>query len=103
MFKAHFTDVRDLSNNEVLADIAAEIGLERDEALAVLEDQRFAEAVREDQNYWKQQGITGVPAVVFDGKHLVTGAQGVKTYSNILNHLAQADADEASDTAAADA
>ena len=80
---------RDLSDTAVLADVAGEIGLDRAEALAVLEDQRFASEVRQEQNYWIQQGIQGVPAMVFDRKHLVTGAQGVDNYTSILTQLAQ--------------
>lgn len=89
LFTAHFTNVRDLSDVSVLADVAAEIGLDRDEALAVLEDQRFAAAVRTDQSSWTQQGITGVPAMVFNNKYLVTGAQGVDNYTSILAQLAE--------------
>ena len=89
LFSAHFTDHRDLSDSAVLADIAAEIGLDRDEALAVLQDQRFAGAVREVQNFWRGQGIQGVPAVIFDQKHLVSGAQGVENFTNILGQLAE--------------
>ncbi|HSP86445.1 MAG TPA: DsbA family oxidoreductase, partial [Psychrobacter sp.] len=51
LFTAHFTDNRNLSDITVLADIAAEIGLNREEALAVLEDQRFANAVREVEQH----------------------------------------------------
>ena len=47
LFAAHFTHGRNISDNAVLADIAAETGLDRNEALAVLDDQRFAKAVRE--------------------------------------------------------
>lgn len=89
LFTAHFTNGRDLSDTAVLADVAGEIGLDRAEALAVLEDQRFASEVRQEQNYWIQQGIQGVPAMVFDRKHLVTGAQGVDNYTSILTQLAQ--------------
>ena len=87
LFTAHFTDGRNLSDDTVLADVAGEIGLDRAEALAVLTDQRFALLVREEQNFWIQQGISGVPAVVFDRKHLVTGAQGIDNYTNILKQL----------------
>ncbi|MCO4764335.1 MAG: DsbA family oxidoreductase [Myxococcales bacterium] len=87
LFTAHFTDARNLSDVAVLADVAGEIGLDRDEALAVLTDQRFASAVREAERFWIQQGIRGVPAVVFDRKHLVTGAQGVGNYTSILGQL----------------
>lgn len=89
LFTAHFTDQRNLSDDTVLADIAAGIGLDRAKAAAVLDDQRFANEVRSAQSFWQQQGITGVPAVVFDRKHLVTGAQGVDNYTNILTQLAE--------------
>ncbi|MEM5500314.1 DsbA family oxidoreductase [Ahrensia kielensis] len=89
LFTAHFTDQRNLSDDNVLADIAAEIGLNREEALAVLDDQRFANDVRAAETFWQQQGISGVPAVVFDRKHLVTGAQGVENYTNILSQIAK--------------
>tara|TARA_R110002124_G_scaffold186747_3_gene354194 strand:- start:14 stop:652 length:639 start_codon:yes stop_codon:yes gene_type:complete len=84
LFTAHFTNARDLSNPMVLVDVAAEIGLDRDEAKTVLDDQRFANEVRQEQKSWTQQGIQGVPAIVFDRQHLVTGAQGVDNYKRIL-------------------
>jgi predicted DsbA family dithiol-disulfide isomerase len=89
LFIAHFTNGRDLSDDVVLVDIAAEIGLDRDEATVVLADQRFANDVRQEQAFWTQQGISGVPAVVFEQKHLVTGAQGIDNYKSMLNQLKQ--------------
>ncbi|MBP6495422.1 MAG: DsbA family oxidoreductase [Psychrobacter sp.] len=88
LFTAHFTDNRNLYDIRVLADIAAEIGLDGKEALAVLEDQRFANDVREVEQHWQRQGIQSVPAVIFDEQHLVSGAQGVDNYVNILEQLA---------------
>ena len=49
LFAAHFTNGRNISDKTVLADIAAEVGLDRSEALAVLEDQRFAKEVRAEE------------------------------------------------------
>ncbi|MGY9049259.1 hypothetical protein P775_28665 [Puniceibacterium antarcticum] len=89
LFTAHFTDQRNLSDDAVLADVAGEIGLDRAEAAAVLDDQRFANDVRSAEHFWQQQGISGVPAIVFDQKHLVTGAQGVDNYTSILSQLAE--------------
>lgn len=87
LFSAHFTQNRDLADHEVLADIAAEVGLDRSEALAVLQDQRFAQAVRQEMTQWQQQGIDSVPAFVFEQKYLVNGAQGVENFKNILTQL----------------
>ena len=89
LFKAHFTNQRDLNDLSELADVAAEIGLDRDTALEVLTDQRFANDVRTAQAFWTQQGVSGVPAIVFDQKHLVTGAQGIENYTQILNQLSK--------------
>ena len=89
LFSAHFTDGRNLSDNAVLADVAAEIGFDRDEAVSVLDDQRFAKDVRQAESFWINQGISGVPAVVFDRQHLVTGARGVEYYSSILKQLSE--------------
>lgn len=89
LFAAHFTDRQNLSDDSALADVAAEVGLERAEALAVLEDQRFATDVRTAEDYWVNQGIRGVPAVIFNRRHLVSGAQGVENYKRILEQLAE--------------
>lgn len=89
LFTAHFSLAQDLSDNAVLADIAASVGLDRDKAMSVLTDQRFADTVRQEQAFWIQQGIRGVPAVVFDRQHLVTGAQGVDNFTSILKQITQ--------------
>jgi predicted DsbA family dithiol-disulfide isomerase len=89
LFDAHFTHGRDLSDSAVLVDIAAETGLDRDDASAILADQRFATEVRQEQKFWTQQGISGVPAIVFNRQHLVTGAQGVENYKSMLDQLQQ--------------
>ncbi|EBA02238.1 probable DSBA oxidoreductase [Rhodobacterales bacterium HTCC2150] len=89
LFTAHFTHGRNLSDDSVLVEVAGEIGLDRNEAKAALTDQRFATAVRQEQKFWISQGISGVPAVVFDRQHLVTGAQGVDNFKSILTQLQQ--------------
>lgn len=77
---AHFTDGRNVSNQAILADIASEIGLDQQEALMVLEEQRFAKEVRAPEQQSQQQGIQSVPAFIFDQKHLVSGAQGIENF-----------------------
>ncbi len=89
LFAAHFTHGRNLSDDSVLADVAAEIGLDRSEAVAVLEDQRFAADVRAAEKVWLDEGIQGVPAMIFNNRHLITGAQGVENYSRVLQELAK--------------
>jgi predicted DsbA family dithiol-disulfide isomerase len=73
----------------VLADIAASVGLDGASARAVLTDGRFAEAVRQEEAFWTSRGITGVPAMVFDQRYLVTGAHGVENYTRVLREVSE--------------
>ncbi|WP_372674586.1 DsbA family oxidoreductase [Aquicoccus sp.] len=87
LFRAHFTDARDVSDMDTLAAIAGEIGLDPADAREALKTGRFAPEVRTIQRFWAEKGIRGVPAMVFDLQHLVTGAQGVETYGALLTRL----------------
>lgn len=90
LFSAFFTRRENVGDPAVLADVAAGIGLHRAEALAVLEDGRYADAVRQEMQFWVEQGIQGVPAIVFERRHLVSGAQGVERFGAILDQLTAA-------------
>ncbi|MGF1563388.1 MAG: DsbA family oxidoreductase, partial [Geminicoccaceae bacterium] len=75
LFDAYFTADRDVSDTEVLLDVATEVGLPRAEATQVLEDGRFVAAVRAEEARWPQLGIQGVPTFIVGGRYLVSGAQ----------------------------
>ena len=92
LFGTFFTERGNVDDPQVLADAAEKIGLDRAEALNVLADGRYADAVRQAEGFWTSRGIQGVPAMVFKGKYLVTGAQGLENYTSILHQLAQEDA-----------
>ncbi|WP_371813446.1 DsbA family oxidoreductase [Ruegeria sp. HKCCA5426] len=87
LFAAFFTHREDVSDMQVLADAAAGIGLNRANALAMLQSGERADGVRQKEEFWIRQGVQGVPAMVFDQRHLVTGAQGEENYARILIHL----------------
>ncbi len=87
LFEAHFTQGRDVSQVDVLSDVASEVGLDKAEARALLESKAQAPATRAAQVFWTDRGISGVPAMVFEGKYLVTGAQGVENYAQILRKV----------------
>ena len=62
-------------------------GLDRDAALASLEDGQYAEEVRDAERFWLQRGIQGVPAMVFAKRYLLTGAQGAENYAAALTQI----------------
>lgn len=90
LFTAYFSEGRDVSDHAVLLDVVAATGLDRDEAAAVLADGRLAEEVRAREGFWTSRGIQGVPAMIFNQRHLVTGAQGAENYARIIAQLTSA-------------
>jgi predicted DsbA family dithiol-disulfide isomerase len=89
LFRAHFTDNRPLPDAEVLAGAAEAAGLDRTEAEAVLADGRYAAEVRDAETLWRSRGITGVPAVVVEGKWLISGGQPAAVFEEALRKIAE--------------
>lgn len=87
LFEAHFTQGRNVNDPEVLADVAESVGLDRAEAAEVLRSGSHAATTREAQQVWTSRGISGVPSMIFEGKYLVTGAQGAQNYAQILRKV----------------
>jgi len=86
-FSAYFTDQQDVSTDEILLASVVVAGLDMSEAQSVLLDGRFESDVRARQKLWQERGITGVPAMVFADKYLVTGAQGVDNYCSVIAQI----------------
>ena len=89
LFAAHFEDGRDVSDPSVLIDVATSVGLDRDNAAQVLETGALEKSVRDKQAFWAERGVSGVPTMIFDAKYMMTGAQGIENYTQVLNRIAQ--------------
>ncbi|SHM93962.1 DsbA family oxidoreductase [Polaribacter sp. KT 15] len=85
--KAFFSDRKDVSEKEILKEALLEVGLNADEGLAKLDDEKARLEVRNKQNYWKNLGVNSVPTIVFDRKSAVTGAQPIATFKQVLTEL----------------
>jgi predicted DsbA family dithiol-disulfide isomerase len=73
-----------IDNRELLADIAASVGLERAAFLAALDLSEYDQAVDAEIAWAQENGISGVPALVFDEKYLVVGAQPYPVLEQVL-------------------
>lgn len=86
LFKAFFTEGANLNDKMVLAGLAAEIGMNKEQVLQMLEGTDYSDAVKKDLQEAEQLRISGVPFFVFDRKYAVSGAQAVDTFSKTLEH-----------------
>ena len=88
LFTAHFTENRNLTDAGVLTTAAEKAGLDRAEAGEVLASGRYAQAVRQAEDVWRARGITSVPAVVVEGKYLISGGQPASVFEEALRKIA---------------
>ncbi|WP_271221207.1 DsbA family oxidoreductase [Streptosporangium carneum] len=84
LFAAHFTDGLDVGSREVLAKIAAELGVEAD-----LDGQDGVSAVREELSRARALGVGSVPLFLFEGQFAVSGAQPEDALFAALEEVAQ--------------
>lgn len=88
LFTAHFTENRNLTDAGVLTQAAEAAGLDRAEAGEVLASGRYAQEVRAAEDLWRARGITSVPAVVVEGKYLISGGQPAAAFEEALRKIA---------------
>ncbi|HEU4670548.1 MAG TPA: DsbA family oxidoreductase [Dyella sp.] len=85
---AYFTDGQDISDHAVLVGVAASAGLDADQARTVLASDRYAEAVRGEEQFFLRAGIRSVPAVIVNREHLISGGQPPDVFEQALRQLA---------------
>lgn len=88
LFAAYFVEGRHVGHVADLADLAAEIGLDRDDVVRSLSAGEHLPDVHADQRQAREYGIGGVPFFVFDGKYGVSGAQEAATFASVLSQVA---------------
>ena len=89
LFKAHFTEGKNIDNTEVLLQTAINIGLDENEAREMLASGAFAKEVKQDEMQAQQFGISGVPFFVLNDKYAVSGAQSPETFLQALEQTWQ--------------
>nr|WP_314437931.1 DsbA family oxidoreductase [uncultured Brevundimonas sp.] len=88
LFAAHFTENKNITDARVLTEAAQAAGLDRAEAGEVLASGRYAQDVRQAEETWRARGINSVPAVVVEGKYLISGGQPAEAFEQALRQIA---------------
>lgn len=84
LFKAHFSEAKNIDDEQTLVEIAVSAGLEEQEAKAALTSEEYGYAVKQDEMQAQQIGVRGVPFFVFNNKYAVSGAQATETFLEVL-------------------
>jgi len=92
LLRAYFSDGDDVASHEVLARLAGEAGLDREQARRVLESGAYADEVRAQERFFQERGIHSVPATIVNGTHLIPGGQPPEVFEQALREIAAATA-----------
>lgn len=88
LLSAYFVEGRHVGDIDELADLGADVGLDRQQVIEALTAGTYAAAVQADIDQAHQYGISGVPFYVIDGKYGVSGAQAPQTFAEALTMAA---------------
>ena len=87
LFEAFFSRRENVSDPDLLVEVAVRAGLDSQLAREVLESSRYAGTVRAEQARWLDREVHAVPAFFFNNGFPVSGAQESDTFVRLLNRL----------------
>lgn len=85
LFRAHFSEEKDVNDKMILVEAAGDAGLNKDKARRILESDDYADVVRAEQTHWRDNGINGVPAFILDRRMMVPGAQEPEVFMRVID------------------
>ena len=84
---AYFTNGKNISDIDVLADCAESAGIDRTEAHTFLSGDEFVDEVRNEIAEATEFGVTAVPTFIINGQWSVPGAQDVEMFERIIERI----------------
>jgi len=88
LLRAYHAEGRNPGAADVLLELVAEIGMDVDAARLVLESGTYANEVRQAEQLWQQNGISAVPSVIINDRHLIQGGQPPEMFEQAIRKIA---------------
>jgi predicted DsbA family dithiol-disulfide isomerase len=89
LFDLYFKESGNPSDHLQLLNTVSKVGLDADAAAAILSADTYAQDVRKEQQHYQALGISSVPAVIVNNKHLISGGQPADVFENALRKISQ--------------
>ncbi len=87
IFKAYFTDLENIGDINVLAQLADETGIDGEEVRRALDDRRYEAQVDEGIAWSRQIGVTAIPTFVFNERMGMVGAQELPAFREMMSRI----------------
>lgn len=85
---AYHTHAQNPGDTEVLVSVCCEVGLDAARARAILQSDEYSAEVRQSERHWQELGISAVPSVIVNERHLIQGGQPPEVFEQALRQLA---------------
>ena len=87
LFKAYFTDGRDVGSVEVLSDIANEVGMDKEKSKKFLLSKEGGQETADEEMSFIEKSIGAVPTYFINNKYIIQGGQEPETFVSFLNKI----------------
>jgi predicted DsbA family dithiol-disulfide isomerase len=84
LFRAYFFEGADLSRDDILADVAARAGFDRDEIATYLARDEDKALIEDQDQHARSLGVEGVPFFIFNRRYAVSGAQPPEAILDVM-------------------
>lgn len=88
LFKAYFTDARDIGDADVLIDIAKSVEMDADVIKRLLDSDEDLKLIQDRDKHSRKMGINSVPTFIIANQHAVPGAQPPELWAQVIADLA---------------
>jgi predicted DsbA family dithiol-disulfide isomerase len=90
LFVRYMERCEDISDREVLLDVAESAGMEREVVARLLDSDADRDALVDEEQNAQRMGVTGVPCFVIGGRYVLQGAQDVETWKKVIAEITEA-------------
>ncbi len=87
LFRRYFREGQDISDREILADVAESAGMEREVVERLLDGDADLAEIREEDAAAREMGVSGVPTFIVGGRYVLQGAQEAETWARVIEEL----------------
>lgn len=85
LFKAYFTEGKDLRDPSVLTELFSPYGWDSEKVARILADDAIAYEVKQEITHYQSLGVSGVPFFILNDKYGISGAQPAEVFVQALS------------------
>lgn len=87
LFHAYFKRHKDINDTQTLLSLSEQIGLIPEVIAKLIADDADVKSLKEEEAFFRNLGVSGVPTIIANGKYAIQGAQEVENFVKFLEQV----------------